>query len=148
MECQRLRKKHPGRCLQPTSQWYLSEPIPLSAKAKGTASPSKKSSLFTFSQLISVGEMASLAIQTIVGVCLADGLLMKAWKKSVLTERFLVDMWNITLWEQLIEPNRYSALQRNQRLASGKALLSTETQVMIEIPHRAASKFLLPMNLP
>lgn len=93
MECQRLRKKHKGgRCLQPTSQCYLLEPIPLSAKAQGTAALSKKSPLFTFSQLISVGEMASLAIQTIVGVCLVDGLLMKAWKKSVLTERFLVDM--------------------------------------------------------
>lgn len=72
--------------------------------------------------LKSVGGKTNLAIQKIVGVCPTDGLLIKTTKKkSVLNDCLLVYMWNIILWGQLTEPNRYSALQRNQHLAGGRA---------------------------
>lgn len=55
-----------------------------------------------------MGEMSSLTMQTIVGICLTDGLLMRTLKSSVLNEYFLVYMWQshadivpckaITIW--------------------------------------------------
>ena len=42
-------------------------------------------------------EKISLAIQTIVGICLIDGLLLKTLKRFVLKECLLVHMW----WSQI-----------------------------------------------
>lgn len=51
------------------------------------AAPSKKSPLFTFSQLIGIRRRDDKApSQTIVGVCLTDGLLMKTSERSALNE--------------------------------------------------------------
>lgn len=71
--------------------------IPLRAHSivirdQGNCCPLKEITFVYFSQLISVEVMTSRAIQTIVGVCLADGLLMKTLKKSVQNEYFLVYM--------------------------------------------------------
>lgn len=71
--------------------------IPLRARSivikdQGNCCPLKEITFVYFSQLISVQAMTSLAIQTIVGVCLADGLLMKTLKKSARNESFLVYM--------------------------------------------------------
>lgn len=102
----------------------------LSSKIKVTAVPSKKTPLFTFSQLTRIYERKDKS-------CYSDNSRYMPYRWSVTKNIEKVCSKRMFACSYVMKPNRYHALKRNQYLAGDRALPTTETQVMLLKFHTA-----------
>ena len=96
----------------------------LSSNIKVTSVPSKKTPLFTSSQLSRIYERKDQS-------CYSDNSRYMPYRWSVTKNIEKICSKRMFACSYVMKPNRYHALKRNQYLAGNSALLTMETQVML-----------------
>lgn len=102
----------------------------LSSKVKVTAVPSKKTPLFTFSQLTRMYERKDKSRYS-------DNSRYMPYRWSVTKNIEKICSKRMFACSYVMKPNKYHALKRNQYLAGNRALLTMETQVTLLKFHTA-----------